>query len=193
MNYTQKMGAGTRILTQEQIETINTYTLELLERVVVWVQSQESLDILARAGCDVRYPKRVKIPRKLVFEAIEAAPKEIQVYDRKGHLAMTLKTDTCYYGTGSDCPYHIDFESGQRRTTLKKDIEALTQFCDALPNIDFIMSFGIATDAPPGGNFVHQYEAMLLNTTKPVIVTGHGRRHAPWWIWPPPRLEGTKF
>jgi trimethylamine--corrinoid protein Co-methyltransferase len=79
---------------------------------------------------------------------------------------MTLKTDTCYYGTGSDCPYHIDFESGQRRTTLKKDIEALTQFCDALPNIDFIMSFGIATDAPPGGNFVHQYEAMLLNPNR---------------------------
>ena len=176
MNYSQKLGAGTRILTQEQIEKINNYTLELLERIGVWVQSKEALDILGRAGCDVRHEKRVKIPRKLVWEAMEAAPKEIEVFDRHGGLAMTLKTDACYYGTGSDCPFHIDFESGQRRTTVKKDVEELTRFCDALPNIDFIMSFGIATDAPPGSNFVHQYEAMLLNTTKPVIVTGHGRR-----------------
>ena len=31
--------------------------------------------------------------------------------------------------------------------------------------------FGIANDVPEGGNFIHQYEAMLLNTTKPIIVT----------------------
>jgi trimethylamine--corrinoid protein Co-methyltransferase len=52
----------------------------------------------------------------------------------------------------------------------------LAFFCDALPNIDFVMSFAIANDSPRGGNFVHQYEAMLLNTRKPIVVTGHGRR-----------------
>lgn len=176
MNCAQRMGFGNRILTQDQIEKINASTYDLLEKVGVWVQSQEALDILGKAGCDVRDPKRVKVPRKVVLEAIEEAPKEIKTYNRNGELAMTLKADACYYGTGSDCPTHIDFENGKRRTTLKKDVEELTRFCDGLPNVDFIMSFGIATDAPPGGNFVHQYEAMLLNTTKPVIVTGHGKR-----------------
>jgi len=176
MNCAQRMGFGNRILTQDQIDKINASTYDLLEKVGVWVQSQEALDILGKAGCDVRDPKRVKVPRKVVLEAIEEAPKEIKTYNRNGELAMTLKTDACYYGTGSDCPTHIDFESGKRRTTLKKDVEELTRFCHNLPNIDFVMSFGIANDAPRGGNFVHQYEAMLLNTTKPIIVTGHGRR-----------------
>ena len=176
MNRLQRIDPGNRILTSEQIDKINGSTYDLLERVGVWVRSQEAVEILGRAGCDVRDPRRVKVPRKVVLEAIEEAPKEIKVYDRKGESAITLKTDACYYGTGSDCPTHIDFETGKRRTTLKRDIEELTKFCDGLPNIDFIMSFGIATDAAPGGNFVHQYEAMLLNTTKPVIVTGHGRR-----------------
>lgn len=36
------------------------------------------------------------------------------------------------------------------------------------------MSMGIANDTPPGGNFVHQYAAMLQNTKKPIIVTAHG-------------------
>lgn len=176
MNHFQTPGAGNRILSRDQIDRANLYTFELLEEVGVWVQSKEALDILGSAGCDIRDVKKVKIPRRLVLEAIEAAPKEIHVADRNGRLAMTLKTDACYYGTGSDCPHTIDFETGQRRTCIKRDVEELARFCENLPNIDFVMSFGIANDAPPGSNFVHQYEAMLLNTTKPVIVTGHGRR-----------------
>jgi len=176
MNNEQRIGSEHRILKQNQIEDIHSYTLDLLERVGVWVQSKEALDILKDAGCDVSDDKRVKIPRDLVSEALEAAPEEIEVFNQKGELAMTLKRDVCYYGTGSDCPTHLDLHTGERRATTKKDVADLSLFCDALPNIDFVMSFGIANDSPKGGNFVHQYEAMLLNTDKPIIVTGHGRR-----------------
>ena len=173
MNVTQSTGPEHRILSQEQIEAINFYTLDLLERVGVWVQSKEAFDILKDAGCDVRDEKRVKIPRDLVAEAIAAAPEEIEVFNQNGGLAMTLKRNNCYYGTGSDCPTHLDLHSGERRPTTKKDVADLALFCDALPNIDFVMSFGIANDSPKGCNFVQQYEAMLLNTDKPIIVTGH--------------------
>ena len=176
MDIRQRTGSRNRVLSQEQIQLIHRHTLELLERTGVWVQSEEVLEILGDAGCNVRDPKRVKIPRKLVAESIEAAPKSIEVYDRNGHLAMTLQEDVCYYGTGSDCPQHVDLFSGQRRLCAKEDVGNLARFCNALPNIDFVMSMGIANDTPPGTSFVHQYEAMLLNTTKPVIVTGHGRR-----------------
>ena len=176
MDIRQGKGSRHRILSQDQIQLVHEQTLELLERTGVCVQSEEALDILGGAGCDIKDPKRVKIPRKLVAKAIEAAPKSIEVYDRKGNLAMTLQEDACYYGTGSDCPYHVDLFSGQRRSCTKEDVGNLARFCDALPNIDFIMSMGIAQDTPSGTSFVHQYEAMLLNTTKPVIVTGHGRR-----------------
>jgi len=176
MDIRQSRGSRNRVLNKEQIQMVHEHTLELLERTGVCVQSKEALDILGDAGCDVGDPNQVKIPRKLVAEAIEAAPKSIEVYDRNGQLAMTLQEDACYYGTGSDCPYHIDVFSGERRSCTKEDVGNLARFCDALPNIDFVMSMGIAYDTPPGTSFVHQYEAMLRNTTKPVIVTGHGRR-----------------
>jgi trimethylamine--corrinoid protein Co-methyltransferase len=145
-----------------------------MEEIGCTVDNIEALDLLGHAGCDIADPRRVKIPRQVVKEALEAAPKEIQVFDRDGALSMTFTEDSCYYGTGSDCPTTIDLISGERRESTKKDIENLTQFCDALPNMDFVMSMGIASDAPKGGNFVHQYEAMLLNTKKPIIVTAHG-------------------
>ncbi len=176
MGIRQHDGSRNRVLDQAQVELVHERTLELLEKTGVWVQSGEALEILGGAGCDISNPKRVKIPRKLVENAIASARRSIEVYGQDGHLAMTLQEGSCYYGTGSDCTHHIDLSSGRRRLSTKEDVGNLARFCDALPNIDFVMSMGIAHDAPPGTNFVHQYEAMLLNTAKPVIVTGHGQR-----------------
>jgi trimethylamine--corrinoid protein Co-methyltransferase len=170
----QHQGSRNRILTKEQIDQVHEYALRLMETVGCKVDCQEALDILDRAGCDISDPGRVKISRRVVTEALEAAPGEIELFNRDGDLAMVLKADACYYGTGSDCPTTIGLYSGKRRQCTKEDVARLARFCDALPNIDFIMSFGIANDAPEGSNFVHQYEAMLVNTKKPIIVTGHG-------------------
>jgi trimethylamine--corrinoid protein Co-methyltransferase len=164
-----------RILSRQQILLVHEDALQMLDSVGCSVQCQEALDILGHAGCDVRDPGRVKIPRKLVNDAISASPKQIQVYNRTGSLAMSFDQSCCYYGTGSDCPKIIDLYSGERRQSTKAVIGNLARFCDALPNIDFVMSFGIAQDEHAGGDFVHGYEALLLNTVKPAIVTAHGR------------------
>ncbi|MCD6332513.1 MAG: trimethylamine methyltransferase family protein [Bacteroidales bacterium] len=164
-----------QILSTEQIKQVNEYALRMMEEIGCRVQSEEALGILSRAGCDVSNPDKIKMPRKLVMEALETAPDKIEVFNRDGELAMELKDGSCNYGTGSDCPTTIDLDTGERRSCLKDDVSRLAKFSDALPNIDFVMSFGIANDSPRGGNFVHQYDAMIKNTTKPIIVTGHGR------------------
>jgi len=175
MNTYQRQGNMNRILSTEQIDRVHDLALQLLEVVGCTVQCDEALDILDKAGCDIRSPAKVKIPRKLVIDAIKLAPKQFQVFDRDGNLAMNFEKDDCYYGTGSDCPNTIDLYTGKRRQSTKDDIGRLARFCDALPNIDFVMSFGIAQGVSTGGDFIHGYEAMLLNTKKPAIVTGHGR------------------
>jgi trimethylamine--corrinoid protein Co-methyltransferase len=164
-----------RKLTEKQIGEVNEYVLTLIEEVGCAVQCEEALQILGEAGCNVTDPGRIKIPRRLVKKALETAPAEIEVFNLDGEKAMHLKVGNCYYGTGSDCVTTIDLYSGKRRMCRKEDIVNLAIFSDRLPNIDFVMSFGIANDSPESGNFVHQYEAMLQGTRKPVIVTGHGR------------------
>ena len=174
MNTYQRIGSKNRTLTNEQIRQVNEYALKLMEEIGSRVESKEALNILGQAGCDISDPSKVKIPKHLVLESIAAAPEKIDVFNRDGELAMTFKEDSCYYGTGSDCPTTIDLFTGERRQSTKKDVENFAQFCDALPNMDFVMSMAIANDAPLGKNFVHQYAAMLKNTKKPIIVTAHG-------------------
>jgi trimethylamine--corrinoid protein Co-methyltransferase len=175
MDSYQQRGSKNRILSSKQIQAAHEYVLRLMETIGCKVECKEALDILDRIGCDVSDTERVKIPRQQVMDALEAAPNAIEVFDRNGNRAMVFKENACYYGTGSDCNFTIDLKTKERRLCLKKDIVDLTRFCDALPNIDFVMSFGIANDTPDGTNFVHQYQAMLLNTSKPAIVTAHGR------------------
>jgi trimethylamine--corrinoid protein Co-methyltransferase len=84
---------------------------------------------------------------------------------------MALESTRAYYGTGSDTIATIDPYTGERRPTLKSDVADAARLCDALPNIDFVMSMGIAQDVPEAISDLHHFEAMILNTAKPIIAT----------------------
>ncbi len=73
MDIYQRQGSKNRILSKEQISQVNEYAVRLMEDIGCRVSCEEALEILGRAGCDVSNPERVKIPRKLVVEAVEAA------------------------------------------------------------------------------------------------------------------------
>ncbi len=84
---------------------------------------------------------------------------------------MFLESTRSYFGTGSGCPYIIDPYSGERRKTKKKDVADAARLCDALPNIDFVMSSGLVRDQYPAMGYIHEFDAMVRNTVKPIIVS----------------------
>ena len=84
---------------------------------------------------------------------------------------MQLGRRRTYFGTGSDTPNIIDPYSGQRRPALLADVANFARVCDALPNIDFVMCSGIASDKSPDVAELHHFLAMASNTTKPIVYT----------------------
>jgi trimethylamine--corrinoid protein Co-methyltransferase len=82
---------------------------------------------------------------------------------------MKLEGHSIFYGTGSDCPNVIDLRTGERRPGVLQDIIDATVVCDALPNIDFLMSFCIANDLNPQTYDRHQMQAMLTHSVKPIL------------------------
>ena len=95
-------------------------------------------------------------------------------YDRGGEPAVDLGADRTYFGTGSDTPTYIDPQSGEQKTTSRDSVRAFALLSDALPNIAFVMSMGIARERPGTSSFVHQYAAMLEGTVKPIVFTAQG-------------------
>ncbi len=173
-SYFQKR-MGLLNLTNDQMEQIHLATLDILEHVGVKICEPEALALLEGAGARIS-GDLVKIPTYMVQAALQTAPCKIAIYNRMGERAMTLEKGRIYYGTGSDTPYLIDIETGQRRLAVKQDTVNAVRIADALENIDFIMSMVRASDVPAERSDRHHFEVMVLNSTKPIIFDAHDRR-----------------
>jgi trimethylamine---corrinoid protein Co-methyltransferase len=159
-----------RILSDQQIEALHSAALEILRRTGVDVYDPEALELLRRAGAKVD-GIRARIPAGLVEWAVRTAPSQVVICDRNGAPAMWLEGRKSYYGTGSDTHNIYDPYSGERRLTVKADVANVARIVDALPNLDFLMCMGIAHDVPQEISDLHHFEAMVTNTTKPLVVT----------------------
>jgi trimethylamine--corrinoid protein Co-methyltransferase len=137
------------------------------------MEHADARDLLADAGAAVS-GDRVRIPASLVKRALASAPQRVLLHDRRGDPAVDLCGDRSYFGTGSDTPTYVDPESGELVSTDRNSVRTIARLCDGLPNIDFVMSMGIAKECPGTSSFVHQYAAMLEGTVKPIVFTAQG-------------------
>jgi trimethylamine--corrinoid protein Co-methyltransferase len=158
-------------LSEEQMRDIHSAALEILEVCGTSIHHESALELLHKAGAIVTETNRVFIPSGLVEKAIRSAPATVNIYDRNGAVAMVLEGRNVYYGTGSDCPYLLDSFSGERRNFMSADVEDAVRLVDALPNIDFTMSNGLAPDFPAELQYQYKYAIMLRNSTKPQVIT----------------------
>ncbi|UCF96184.1 MAG: trimethylamine methyltransferase family protein [Spirochaetaceae bacterium] len=186
-NTVHQKTAGLNLISTDQCEEIYLAALEVLDRVGVNVFEPEALELLAAAGARVQ-GERVRIPDWMVRRALSTAPGRIAIgrrgsgrrgNGRRGNgdpaapieRAMLLDRGRIYFGSGSDTQFTCDIQTGERRLATKEDVATAARLCDALPNIDFVMSLGLAADVPTENSYVHQFEAMVLNTAKPIIYT----------------------
>jgi trimethylamine--corrinoid protein Co-methyltransferase len=168
-NYTAFDTPRFRKLSDDQVEHLHHASLEILDRTGVCLYEPEALDLLRRKGLSIEDGNRVRIPPGLVEWALAAAPKRAVICDRNGRRAMPLERNNVFYGPGSDCPNVIDVRTGERRPGTLQDIVDASLVCDALPNIDFLMSFCVPSDLPQETANLYQMRAMLMNSTKPIL------------------------
>lgn len=169
-NYSEQLSPQLKWFSESQLEEIHSATIEVLERAGVRVDHDEALQLLKDAGCLIE-DRVARIPGWLVEEAIRSAPSQVNIFDRSGKPAMKLESNHTYYGTGSDLPFHLDLESGKRRSSVKQDIINTARLIDKLPNFDFSMSYAIPGDITAGKGDLHQFAAQVLNCNKPIIFT----------------------
>ena len=84
---------------------------------------------------------------------------------------MELGGRRTYFGTGTDLPKTIDLETREIRDTLERDIVRGAVISDALPHIDFIGSYGLPKDVPPGLHYIRCFQIEAENSVKPVFFT----------------------
>ena len=157
------------VFTASEVADIHHATLEVLERTGIFVEDDEALDIFSDGGCRVdRETRIVRIPGHLVEDAVAGAPSQIFLAGRDPRYDVVLspgRVGFCNFGEGTMVN---DARTGEHRPSVKADIADAARVADALESVDvFEMAVG-AGDCPPKTATIHNYEAALLNCTKPV-------------------------
>ena len=183
-----------RMLSDEQIQTIHHTSLDILSRTGIEMRNEAARQLLLDAGAwesegpstspstaRLSSPKsgsgqsRIKIPEHLVMDAIAAAPSRIPMYNRLGQLTLPLEAGKVFFGSGSDCPFTIDLETGERREAIAEDVQRIAHLCDGLDQIDFIMSMGTPSDVPTMDHYLHSFIGMIRGSVKPNVYTAKDR------------------
>ncbi|MEE9248104.1 MAG: trimethylamine methyltransferase family protein [Dehalococcoidia bacterium] len=162
-----------RLLSGEKLQRIHEASLEVLEDVGVRFTTEAARKLLADAGCTVADEDIVKIPRRVVEDAINSAPERVVIYDREGEEALTLEGRNTHFGLGITGIHFRDLESGERRGPRIEDVALACRVADALPNLDFIATplvLEATREMPRKVVKQIEFEAMLSNTTKPLML-----------------------
>ena len=118
-------------LPEEARRAIFDTALDVIGQVGMRVLHPEALALLRNAGAEIAGDDRVRLPRRLVSDALASVPHSFPMYDRVGEPAFELGGYTSVFGTGSDLMRLFDLETGGgRRTSVLADVGRAAQ---ALP------------------------------------------------------------
>lgn len=105
-------------------------------------------------------------------EAVASAPEVLTLPGRTPDRDVMLDGRRVVFTNFGEAVYIVDPNTGDLRNSTKKDVEDLTRLVDALDVIPVCERMAGAQDYPEAVAELHNYEALLMNTTKHVFTGG---------------------
>jgi trimethylamine--corrinoid protein Co-methyltransferase len=156
------------VIEDAQIEQLHQATLEVLERTGIQIRHQRAVELLDGAGARVD-GDRVRIPAWMVEDAIRQAPSRVVLGSRSGERKVFLEGDKVWFGPSLDCIDYLDPLTNQRRRFVSDDCRITSTVADALPNYTWVMTIGMADDAPADIADRIIAKQVLTHTEKPLV------------------------
>jgi trimethylamine---corrinoid protein Co-methyltransferase len=162
-------GLSVNVFTESELDDVHLATLEVLERSGVFVEAQDARDIFKDGGCRVDEDSRmVRIPPHVVEEAIASSPSKYVLCGRDPRNDFLMEPGRVAFTNFSEGIRVIDIDTGEYRESTLQDVGDIARLNDYLSEMDTHEIAVGAKEVPPQTAAVHNTEAQLLNTTKPI-------------------------
>jgi len=135
------------VVNETQMAQMHEATIDVLEHTGIRIAHPKALEIFSGAGARVD-GDQVRIPGTLVEDAIRKAPSRIVLGTRTGKRNVFLERDKSYFGPSLDCIDYLDPKSHKRVRFTSEHVKVTAALCDALPNFQWCMTIGMASDVP---------------------------------------------
>ena len=173
------VGGKYKVLPDKEVEMIHNASLRTLEKTGMEVNSKRALQIFKEKGAQVDFDKRrVKIPRRMVEDAIDKAPSKVILCGREEKHDLILEDKRAYMGTAGTALNVLDLETGEKRPSTLEDVGEIARLVDALENIKFCHLTAYPNDLPREKVDINRYYAALNNTTKHIMGGPYTRKGA---------------
>ena len=159
-------GFSLNMYTRDELDAIHLATLEVLGEAGVFVQMTEARQVFAAAGARVYDDGLVKIPPRLVEEAIRTTPSTLTLAGRVPERDIVIGGGRVSFTNFGEGICIIDPDTDELRSTTKRDLITLTRLLDYLDVIGVVERAVGSQDRPAPMQAIHNYEAMINNTTK---------------------------
>jgi trimethylamine--corrinoid protein Co-methyltransferase len=157
-----------KILREEQLSSLKSGTLKILEEIGVHCPSKKAMTIYAEHGGWVDFETQiVRLPPELVLSALAHAPRHYTLGSRKESHDLHLDGRRFYCATDGCGVETIDFETRQRRASIKDDVAKMARIADYLSSIGFYWPIVSAQDFKKTAP-LQELEASFNNTIKHV-------------------------
>ena len=161
--------------TREELEHIHRATLEVLEHTGVFVQNEEAIDYFVKAGAKYNPETRiVRIPAFMVHDALDSAPQSVIMHARDSKQDALIEGNRVAFTNFGEALNIYDIETLQHRETFKKDLEELARVIDTINVISVVEQPAGSHDVNPQIGHLHDYEALVNNTSKHIVMMPHG-------------------
>jgi len=181
-HFATRSGFGINAFTDKELEAIHFATLQVLKNTGIKIESEKALDIFHAAGARVeRHGDHgiVKIPNYIVEDCIRWTPRNGCFYGRRPEDDYITNGTRVSFSAGfGEHVNIIDIDTQKIRPTVKADVADITRIQDYLDVISVVERAACSGDKYPDTQPLHNYEAMVNNTSKHCFLGFGGGRNA---------------
>jgi trimethylamine--corrinoid protein Co-methyltransferase len=159
------------LLSEQLIQQVLDEAYQLMMRPGIKVQSAEARALLAAAGAQVDADEVVRIPRALVEQALETAPRQFYLYDRFGQPRINYGGDAVHFDPGSSGVHILDADTLEHRPSHAPDLVRIVKIAEMLPQYDAQSTAVVCNEVPKAIGDLYRLFLVLMYSSKP-IVTG---------------------
>ena len=165
-------GLGLSIFSDHDINAIHEASLGVLSDTGVFFENDEALEILYSIGCQVDQKSKVaKIPPHLAEEAVDSIPSNITLGGRDSKNDHVMGGSSLSFSAFGEATTVRDPYSLNIRPSSKMDVAAASRIQHSLDIAHTTQRAVSSLDVDPKVMALHNFEAMIHNTTKPCYIS----------------------
>jgi len=157
-----------QFLSEQEVELLHGQSLRILQEIGMRLPHEEALELMSQNGAEILDGNVVRIPQRLVRQAIETLPKrkDVTLHGRDPKHDVTFKKHDPALACMTMAVNVIDPHTRRKRLATNDDLAALTRIADQLEHIRVNGGLVTPQDVPGEFNDWYTWATTIKNTTK---------------------------